>query len=194
MFCVSFCCVGVVVLNPALFFSAFDVWWLMNVNFLSCWFVATCNGKVWNVNVKSVCVCVCVCVCVVLQAEWRADCHSVWSCSAGPGLSPFTGSHPQRHQEWLYTTHIRWKGEICSFCPFSFFLSFAILQSPFCFPQVKLSDFGFCAQISKDIPKRKSLVGTPYWMAPEVISKSPYGTEVRSSTFKCTHAVVITLT
>lgn len=45
--------------------------------------------------------------------------------------------------------------------------------------QVKLSDFGFCAQISKDIPKRKSLVGTPYWMAPEVISKSPYGTEVR---------------
>uniref|UniRef100_A0A8C1LPI9 non-specific serine/threonine protein kinase n=1 Tax=Cyprinus carpio TaxID=7962 RepID=A0A8C1LPI9_CYPCA len=43
---------------------------------------------------------------------------------------------------------------------------------------IKLSDFGFCAQISKDIPKRKSLVGTPYWMAPEVISKSPYGTEV----------------
>lgn len=44
--------------------------------------------------------------------------------------------------------------------------------------RVKLSDFGFCAQISKDVPKRKSLVGTPYWMAPEVISKSPYGTEV----------------
>ncbi|KAM6992064.1 serine/threonine-protein kinase PAK 6-like [Tautogolabrus adspersus] len=44
--------------------------------------------------------------------------------------------------------------------------------------RIKLSDFGFCAQISKDIPKRKSLVGTPYWMAPEVISKKPYGTEV----------------
>uniref|UniRef100_A0A3B3RLA7 non-specific serine/threonine protein kinase n=1 Tax=Paramormyrops kingsleyae TaxID=1676925 RepID=A0A3B3RLA7_9TELE len=44
--------------------------------------------------------------------------------------------------------------------------------------RVKLSDFGFCAQISKDIPKRKSLVGTPYWMAPEVISKHPYSTEV----------------
>lgn len=51
--------------------------------------------------------------------------------------------------------------------------------------QVKLSDFGFCAQISKDIPKRKSLVGTPYWMAPEVISKTPYGTEVRLA-FPCT--------
>ncbi|KAG6935669.1 p21 (RAC1) activated kinase 6, partial [Chelydra serpentina] len=44
--------------------------------------------------------------------------------------------------------------------------------------QVKLSDFGFCAQISKDVPKRKSLVGTPYWMAPEVISRAPYTTEV----------------
>ncbi|KAM7396043.1 hypothetical protein PAMA_007361 [Pampus argenteus] len=44
--------------------------------------------------------------------------------------------------------------------------------------RIKLSDFGFCAQISKDVPKRKSLVGTPYWMAPEVISKTAYGTEV----------------
>ncbi|XP_028677264.1 serine/threonine-protein kinase PAK 6 [Erpetoichthys calabaricus] len=44
--------------------------------------------------------------------------------------------------------------------------------------RIKLSDFGFCAQICKDVPKRTSLVGTPYWMAPEVITKAPYGTEV----------------
>ncbi|CAK8690071.1 serine/threonine-protein kinase PAK 5-like isoform X2 [Clavelina lepadiformis] len=44
--------------------------------------------------------------------------------------------------------------------------------------KVKLSDFGFCAQISPDVPKRKSLVGTPYWMAPEVIARVPYGPEV----------------
>lgn len=47
--------------------------------------------------------------------------------------------------------------------------------------QIKLSDFGFCAQVSKEVPKRKSLVGTPYWMAPEVISRLPYGTEVRKA-------------
>ncbi|KAK4825153.1 hypothetical protein QYF61_024150 [Mycteria americana] len=44
--------------------------------------------------------------------------------------------------------------------------------------RIKLSDFGFCAQVSKEVPRRKSLVGTPYWMAPEVISRLPYGTEV----------------
>ena len=44
--------------------------------------------------------------------------------------------------------------------------------------QVKLSDFGFCAQVTREIPKRKSLVGTPYWMSPEVISRQPYGPEV----------------
>jgi len=44
--------------------------------------------------------------------------------------------------------------------------------------KVKLSDFGFCAQVSPELPKRKSLVGTPYWMSPEVISRLPYGPEV----------------
>lgn len=43
---------------------------------------------------------------------------------------------------------------------------------------MKLSDFGFCAQVTEEMPRRKSLVGTPYWMAPEVISRKPYGTEV----------------
>uniref|UniRef100_A0A5S6Q357 non-specific serine/threonine protein kinase n=1 Tax=Trichuris muris TaxID=70415 RepID=A0A5S6Q357_TRIMR len=44
--------------------------------------------------------------------------------------------------------------------------------------KVKLSDFGFCAQVTPELAKRKSLVGTPYWMSPEVISRIPYGTEV----------------
>lgn len=51
--------------------------------------------------------------------------------------------------------------------------------------RVKLSDFGFCAQVSQELPKRKSLVGTPYWMSPEVISRLLYGPEVDGKIINC---------
>jgi p21-activated kinase 1 len=43
---------------------------------------------------------------------------------------------------------------------------------------VKLADFGFCAELTQSASKRKSVVGTPYWMAPEVIRGLEYGTKV----------------
>jgi p21-activated kinase 2 len=44
--------------------------------------------------------------------------------------------------------------------------------------EVKIADFGFAIQLTKDKLKRKSVVGTPAWMAPELIKKEDYDEKV----------------
>jgi serine/threonine protein kinase len=43
---------------------------------------------------------------------------------------------------------------------------------------IKIADFGFAIQLTKDRLKRKSVVGTPAWMAPELIKKEDYDEKV----------------
>lgn len=47
---------------------------------------------------------------------------------------------------------------------------------------IKLADFGVVAQLHSTMSKRGTVIGTPFWMAPEVISGGPeagYNTKVR---------------
>ncbi|RKO85967.1 kinase-like domain-containing protein, partial [Blyttiomyces helicus] len=42
---------------------------------------------------------------------------------------------------------------------------------------VKITDFGVSEKLTQTVCVRNSIVGTPYWMSPEVITGSDYGTE-----------------
>ncbi|SMN18888.1 similar to Saccharomyces cerevisiae YHL007C STE20 Cdc42p-activated signal transducing kinase of the PAK (p21-activated kinase) family [Maudiozyma saulgeensis] len=44
--------------------------------------------------------------------------------------------------------------------------------------EVKLTDFGFCTNTTNSVEGQDMIIGTPYWMAPEVISGEKYGTKV----------------
>ncbi|CAL6034429.1 Kinase [Hexamita inflata] len=42
---------------------------------------------------------------------------------------------------------------------------------------IKVSDFGVSAQLKNDAQKKQTFIGTPFWMAPEIILQKAYGFE-----------------
>uniref|UniRef100_A0A8C2GWF8 non-specific serine/threonine protein kinase n=1 Tax=Cyprinus carpio TaxID=7962 RepID=A0A8C2GWF8_CYPCA len=93
--------------------------------------------------------------------------NKLWICMefcGGGSLQDIYHGTIQRLTEFLYSTiaHVRCAHCVLLGCPQG--ANILLTERG----DVKLADFGVAAEINASVAKRKSFIGTPYWMAPEV--------------------------
>lgn len=74
------------------------------------------------------------------------------------------GSDSSGYKKWQYFIKFKGRCEVCIY-PFTLTAFWTHVNNFLC----RVADFGYCAQLSDKITHRNSVVGTPYWMAPELI-------------------------